>query len=120
MKLLKYNYNGEDREVRLSERDYKILLDRFDLTKVKEEDEDFIINKPCICPYYKECKVCPFTKKIIRSRRYVACLAWVKSITKQHYIPTLYNERITWTKGYDKEAREAITKLREALLGAER
>ncbi len=117
MRLIRY----KNKEAYLTEREWKSLLGRFDLTKVKfvteffpEKVDFFYIDQQCIlCEKYKwRCSICP-----LGIAGEVGCCNLIKEIVKDLWKSFGVSElEIFWRKEQDKPARKAISKIHKALL----
>lgn len=103
--------------ISLSERSWKALERRFNL---KNEGPKFIINKPCICGYYKDCVTCPLFEIPRVEYSYTRCLTGLKWVLGESKAFETYESSIEWDEQDDETARRQINRVHSFLLGMEK
>lgn len=103
---------GIRKKVRLPERDYKQLLERFDLTNI----EGHSIKKPCICKRYHPWIYCPLAPTGRRGE----CIDLLENLGLTTDMLSLTFGCIEWEPEGDRQAREEIKTIYDFLLGLEK
>ena len=113
----------EGTKTKLSERDYKQLLERFDVENTEDGiGSTLIIKRPCICRSYdyikgQGCKSCPFD---IFDKTGEGCIQMLHMLSLRPAHAMLCRNTIYWAGGSDFLARHEITAIRDWLLGLEK
>ncbi len=97
-----------DKQIHLTEKQYKILLDRTDLRFAR----DYCISKPCICPAFPSlgCEGCPF-----QLNPHFSCGQVLKKLRlHRNYIALGF--AVFWEREDDRKARTEIQAMHEYLL----
>jgi len=100
----------------LSERDYEILLRRFDeKNAVYVNANRYEILIPCpLCQRFEDCKGCTFGK--FATSKEVGCIIVIRSVLGFEELIYVCVYKIWWGKSQDKKAQKALRKVRDALL----
>lgn len=112
-----------DKEAKLSERDYKQLLKRFNLENVSETTNTFTkIKEPCICAPYRSpresgCGNCPFVVFKVNNS---GCMDMLSMLELEPLCAALNMFYISWLFKDNDKARLEVTAIRDWLLGLEK
>ena len=100
-------------EVKLTERDYKVLVKRFDVSSEKTSP----IKRKCLCGFYNhDCKLCPLG----RLHSPTGCVNILEDLGLETNYLILFARYISWDDYVDKEARAEIKAMHTFLLNLER
>jgi len=105
----------------LSERDYEILLRRFDVQNAEEWNEGYVIDEDCpLCVKYfysePECKGCTF-RKFSKGGKALGCYVVMKEVCGEDFRDCfLCEEEVSWDIADDEDVRRWLGRIREALL----
>ena len=104
-----------DKQARLSEKEYKKLLERFDAqgARLTRGNIGYVIDKPCICPGYgwAACMSCSFRE--FGDHGCVVLLSKAGLLGEYLY---LTKDKVSWLIFQDVGAREQVKAIHDALL----
>lgn len=112
MRLIEY----EGKDIRLPERDWRQLLQRFDARQANLNILGYYcIHVPALCMRYKyKCSQCPLGKINMGANRCTYLFDEIMGSELSQYV-FLFDPVVVWSPKFDLEARQALDKVRGVL-----
>jgi hypothetical protein len=112
MRLIKY----DGRDIKLSERDWRQLLNRFDARQANLNIMGYYcICVPALCGRYKyRCFLCPLGAAAEGTNRCTHLFDNIMGSELSQYV-YLFDSVVIWSPDFDAQARQALKKIKEAL-----
>ncbi len=106
---------GGKQTIKLTEKDYKVLLERFDLNNVQiVTGNNYSICSKCICPVARSCESCPFF--VLAEGTVVGCQALLTQLGLCCTYASLTNTSIHWRSRNNAKARAQIDAVHDYLI----
>lgn len=115
--MKKYVAKWKRKKIVLTQDDYKILLERFDLNNFEIAHGRPFNRIPCpLCHKYKECRMCPFDLY----RKEVGCLKIItevlKEINQKPFENMFIDRNSVWLPNNVEEGKRSVAFIRELLI----